>query len=139
MVGKPLLVGAELAASTLGVGLTAREDVLLVRGVAVQSRSVLAAEPRHAAAAALGRPVLLECRLAPFDLELPRSDVGGARAELTLEIRQLGEILVPEPLVLLGEVPGESQHLVAVRVLRGDPFVALPRVGRLVRRHLQAI
>jgi hypothetical protein len=81
----------------------------------------------------------LDVRASVFDLELACGDLARTVAQLALQIRELGELLVAKPLALLGEVAGESKHLVTLE-LNGAadvPVVSLPRV--LVRLHVHGI
>jgi hypothetical protein len=120
--------------------LASREQLFRVRAIGVDLGRSLAAKAE--AVPALGS----ELGFAPFDvgtrvfdLELPRGDLDRTVAQLALQIRELGELLVAKPLALLGKVPRQPKDLVTLELGRAAdvPVVSLPRV--FVWFHLHGI
>jgi len=90
---------------------------------------------------AFARLVRDQVRFSPLDLELAGRDAGCAIAKLALEVVELGKLLVAQARMLLRQLPREPEDLLAVRLLRGDPVVAIPAVVDpvVVLPHLQGI
>jgi len=140
LVNRALACG-EVGVSALDVGLAACDELFRIRAIRFGRRRSLATEPQVTPTGAFARLVRDQVRFSPLDLELAGRDAGCAIAKLALEVVELGKLLVAQARMLLRQLPREPEDLLAVRLLRGDPVVAIPAVVDpvVVLPHLQGI
>src|SRR5262249_49843151 len=130
----------EIGGACLDVLFASGEQLVGVRTIGIGLGRPIAAGAHAVPAVGSGLgPAPPAVRASVLDLELACGDLDRTLAQLALQIRELGELLVAKPLALLSEVAGESKHLVTLELSGAAdvPVVSLPRV--LVWLHLQGI